>query len=168
MSESSMTGPFPGIEGEDGLVGEGAETRILSLKDHRLQKQFGRALEKMEQRMMWWKVMLREGDPFITVDEEGMVYGRILEFIGPPIKNAPQGPKMMAVCDHWSAGRPRGWREEVFTAQIWGLLSEEQFQRARELGWPAARGRFLDEVVTEDSRYTIWYTYADYTPPEEM
>ncbi len=137
------------------------KNNVVQLERHRLNKRYARALETMGRFMLPWKSRLKEGSLYITVDENGMVYGRIIEFIG---GDAPKGspvPSLIAKSRHYTQAEPEGKEEEIFVAQVWGLLTEKQFERARQLGWPAARGRFLDQVVTDDPRYTIIFHPSD-------
>ena len=134
------------------------ENKVVTLERHRLNKQFARIIETMGGNLMPWKTGLKEGSYYITVDEAGMVYGEILEFIGGDVATDPDGISLIARAIHFSERHPKGRREEIFLAQVWGILTGEQFFRAKELGWPAARGRFLDEVVTEDPRYTLIFS----------
>ncbi len=134
------------------------EDKIVVLERHRLNKRFANVLKTMSGNLMPWKSGLREGSYYITVDEAGMVYGEILEFIGGDSAADPDGVPLIAASDHFSEKHPEGRREEIFIAQVWGILTETQYQRARALGWPAARGRFLDHVVTDDPRYTMIFS----------
>jgi hypothetical protein len=134
------------------------EDKVVTLERHRLNKQFARIIETMGGNLMPWKTGLKEGSFYITVDAAGMVYGEILEFLGGDFTHDPDGVPLIAASNHFSEEYPRGKREEIFLAQVWGILTEKQFQRAEDLGWPAARGRFLDQVVTDDPRYTIIFS----------
>ena len=134
------------------------EDKVITLERHRLNKQFARVLETMSGNLMPWKTGLKEGTRYITVDEAGMVYGEILEFIGGDSASDLDSFPLIARCNHYTKQYPQGRREEIFLAQVWGILTEEQFARARELGWPARRGRFLDQVVTDDPRYTVIFS----------
>ena len=134
------------------------ENKIVRLERHRLNKQFARVIKTMSGNLMPWKSGIKEGSHYITVDEAGMVYGEILEFLGGDAETDQDGLSLIAASNHYSARHPRGRREEIFIAQVWGILTEEQFLRAGKLGWPQARGRFLDEVVTDDPRYTVIFS----------
>ena len=134
------------------------ENKIVRLERHRLNKQFAQVIKTMSGNLMPWKSGIKRGSFYITVDEAGMVYGEILEFLGGDSASDPDGLSLIAASTHYSAKHPQGRREEIFIAQVWGILTGEQFLRAKELGWPSARGRFLDEVVTDDPRYTVIFS----------
>ena len=137
------------------------EGKVVLLERHRLNKQFARALKVMSHHLMPWKALIKEGTCYITIDERGMVYGRVLEFLGGEVEAEASSTPLIAASLHYSEAEPKGRREEIFLAQVWGLLTEEQFQRARDLGWPSARGRFLDQVVTDDPRFTVIFSPSD-------
>jgi|GEM_PF-3900503 len=137
------------------------EGKVVLLERHRLNKQFARVLKVMSHHLMPWKTLIKEGTCYITIDEQGMVYGQVQEFLGGEVETGPSSTPLIAASLHFSEAAPQGRREEIFLAQVWGLLTAEQFERARALGWPAARGRFLDQVVTDDPRYTVIFSPSD-------
>ncbi len=134
------------------------ENKIVALERHRLNKRFAQVLKTMGGNLLPWKTSLKKGSCYITVDEAGMVYGKLLEFIGGDVSDDPKGISLIALSTHFSERYPKGRQEEIFLAQVWGILTEDQYLRAKDLGWPSARGRFLDEVVTDDPRYTLIFS----------
>lgn len=135
--------------------------KIVSFESHLLNRRYKKAFEAMERYIPPWKHALRPGACYITIDSEGMVYGRLVRFVG-QLENSLGLPSLVAVSRHYTVDQPEGPEEEIFVAQVWGLLTEDQFARARELGWPRSRGRFLDLVVTDDPRYAVLFHPADW------
>lgn len=147
---------------------EKEDPKVEVLAHHRLNKKFEKALATMSSHFPPWKEGLQPGSRYITVDARGMVYGRLIELIDWRTEYGRRIP-LLARSRHHTAAEPDGFEEEIFIAQVWGLLTKGQYEKARSLGWPQERGLFLDRVVTEDPRYTILFHPSDYdySDPED-